>query len=79
MDEISRNNITLRVDVPPLEILTSLADDLDRNELVEFIKGIDEEVADWDFTNALIEYFKEQEILYIEETKETENIGPWPS
>jgi hypothetical protein len=52
------------------DLVDALADEMTREELFEFIKRIDLAVADWDFTNDLISYFKEQEKVYVDEVME---------
>jgi regulator of sirC expression with transglutaminase-like and TPR domain len=52
------------------DLVDTLADEMTREELFEFIKRIDLAVADWDFTNDLISYFKEQEKVYVNEVME---------
>lgn len=42
------------------DILETLTDHLDQDELFEFIKLIDLSTADWDFTNRLSIYFNEE-------------------
>ena len=42
------------------ELVTELCDQLDRDELIDLIKMIDSDVADYDFTYELKEYFVEE-------------------
>lgn len=52
------------------DIADSIASGLSREEIIEFIKAIDLSVADWDFTNELITYFKQQEKVFVDEIME---------
>lgn len=45
-------------------LIERLAAQLDRDELLEFIKKLDLEVSDWDFTNRLTAYFDDQKVVY---------------
>lgn len=42
------------------DLVTELCDQMDREELLDLVKMIDQDVADYDFTYELKEYFTEE-------------------
>lgn len=52
--------ITLAID----DLVDDINDYLDRDDIIAFIKSIDEKVADWDFTIELYKYFQDQKDLF---------------
>lgn len=62
--------INLLVAVSPDDLVADLVTELTIEELLSIIKKIDIGVADWDFTNDLICYFREQEKIYVSEIME---------
>lgn len=52
------------------QILESLADQCTHEELLQFIADLDMAVADWDFTEALYAWAKEQHRMF-----EAANVG----
>lgn len=63
-------NINIVVDLQQSNIIRALVDELEYNEIIDFIKRLDLVLADWDFTEALYEYFQTQHELFLKEEKE---------
>lgn len=62
----------IEVDIDTENLAEALVDDLTNDDLIDFIKQVDEAAQDWDFTNEVYEYFKKQheEFLDIEDDDE---------
>jgi hypothetical protein len=58
--------VKFRTEIAIDELVIELCNQLEQDELVDLIKMIDQDVADYDFTHGLKEYFVE-EILREEE------------
>lgn len=49
------------------DIIENLTKKLNREELIDFVKKLDMQVAEWDFTLELLKYFEEQKHVYDQE------------
>lgn len=53
-------------------IIQAFCDGFDTDQLIEFVKELDEEYSDWDATNELYEFFKKRHEAFLEENDMTE-------
>jgi hypothetical protein len=64
------------VSIPLDHLRHALLEGLNRDALIAFIKDLDSEIQDWEFTLKLCDYFAEQRRLYNEESKaDVEALG----
>ena len=59
--------VLIGASISTTDLIDRLTSTLTHEELLEFIKKLDLEVADWDFTNELIKHFDEQHKIYEDE------------
>lgn len=63
------------------DILDSIEDSLSVDDVVNFVIALDLNTADWNVTNKLYKYFKEERIKYIrdiqDEFKDQDSIVDW--
>lgn len=73
---MNKKEVFLNMFVDVNDVISSLLSnsDLTNDDLFEIIKQIDDQVADWDFTNKLYDYFKKLNERFLEEEK-LENSG----
>ena len=61
---MSAKKLTLTVDVPAKALIRSLMSDVSGETLIDLIKEIDANRAEWEFTLTLCRYFEKQRKLY---------------
>lgn len=66
------SNINLGLRVNKNSIISSMAMNMDYDEIIEFIKELDLYIGDWGFTNKLIAFAKEAELEYEKEDIKSE-------
>ncbi len=62
--------IVLGTEIRLDDLVLELAGKASQAALVEFIKTLDLEIADWGFTRELIQHFKEQDELFKKESSQ---------
>lgn len=53
-------NVRFAVDIELNEFIQDAIMQLDNDQIIKFVKNLDAEMQDWDFTLKLYEYFREQ-------------------
>lgn len=59
-----RDTLYVSTSIDLITLIERLTEQLTREELIKFIKRLDLEVADWDFTNELTDYFNHQQKIF---------------
>ena len=67
---IHRNKIIINSEVDPFDLISDLVDTLKHDELFQLIVELDRQVADWDFTERMYKYYKDQHKLYRNEVRQ---------
>lgn len=60
---------SFEISIDTVGLAFAMANDLDEDELFDFITTLDEMTADWDFTERLHKYFKDQHKILKAEKK----------
>lgn len=61
--------INLTVEIKKDELIESITNELNYDELIDFIKKIDYSISDWDFTLEIYEHFKQLKKVYDKEVE----------
>lgn len=73
---IKKLSVNVDVEIDLDYIIESIVDNLDPEDIINFIKRLESECGDWDFTLELYDYFKAQKKIFDGDTTNTNN-GIW--